>query len=103
MTQEEREIIANNCPHWNECTEPCKNCPTFKKMFKSCHRKKKDIPQTIIKAVEDANKKKQTTVPTVEVPTDLIDNIIKFCETQAIYDKLGRYGDFYYKLKTLRK
>ena len=34
MTQEEREIIANNCPHWNECPFPCENCPTFKKMFK---------------------------------------------------------------------
>lgn len=42
MTQEEREIIANNCPHWNECAYPCENCPTFKKMFKSCHKKKKN-------------------------------------------------------------
>lgn len=32
--QEEIEIIANNCPYWNECSYPCKNCPTFKKMFK---------------------------------------------------------------------
>lgn len=36
MTQEEREIIANNCLHWNECTYPCENCPIFKKMFKLC-------------------------------------------------------------------
>lgn len=33
MTQEEKEIIPNNCPLWNECSYPCKNCPTFKKMF----------------------------------------------------------------------
>ena len=55
------------------------------------------------KAVEDANKREQAVVPTMEVPTSIIDNIIKYCETEAIYDKLGRYGDFYYKLKNLRK
>lgn len=41
-------------------------------------------------------------VPTVEVSTELIDHIIRYCETQAIYDKLSGYGDFYYKLKKLR-
>lgn len=55
------------------------------------------------KTAEDANKREQAAVPTVEVPAYIIDNIIKYCETEAIYDKLGRYGDFYYKLKNLRK
>ena len=31
--QEEIEIISNNCPYWNECSYPCKNCPVCKKMF----------------------------------------------------------------------
>lgn len=35
MGGKKKEKIANNCPHWNEYTYPCKNCPTFKKMFKS--------------------------------------------------------------------
>ena len=34
----------------------------------------------------------------IEVDEKLIKNICNYCETQAIYDKLGRYGDFYYKL-----
>lgn len=54
-------------------------------------------------AKNEKDKNEQAAVPTVEVPTDVIDNIIKYCETQAVYDKLGRYGDFYYKLKNLRK
>ena len=52
--------------------------------------------------IEDTNEN-ENFVPAVEVSTELIDNIIKYCETQAIYDKLGPYGDFYYKLKQIRK
>jgi hypothetical protein len=37
----------------------------------------------------------------VSISKELIDHIIKYCEDQAIYDKLGKYGDFYYKLKRL--
>ena len=33
----------------------------------------------------------------IEVDEKLIKDICNYCETQAIYDKLGRYGDFYYK------
>ena len=29
----------------------------------------------------------------------LIKSIVKYCEDQEIYDKLGNYNDFYYKLK----
>lgn len=52
--------------------------------------------------IEETNENKNF-VPVVEVSTELIDNIIKYCEAQAIYDKLGPYGDFYYKLKQIRK
>ena len=37
----------------------------------------------------------------MEVNKSIIENICKYCEDQAIYDKLSKYGDFYYKLKTL--
>lgn len=52
--------------------------------------------------IEETNEN-ENFVPAVEVSTELIDNIIKYCEAQAIYDKLGPYGDFYYKLKQIRK
>lgn len=34
----------------------------------------------------------------IEVDEKLIKDICNYCETYAIYDKLSRYGDFYYKL-----
>jgi len=34
----------------------------------------------------------------IEVDKKLIKDICNYCERQAIYDKLSRYGDFYYKL-----
>ena len=34
----------------------------------------------------------------IEVDEKLIKDICYYCETQSIYNKLGRYGDFYYKL-----
>lgn len=34
----------------------------------------------------------------IDVDEKLIKDICHYCERQAIYDKLGRYGDFYYKL-----
>lgn len=40
---------------------------------------------------------------TVEIPVEVIVNILKYCEYNAIYDKLGNYGDFYYKLKKTLK
>ena len=35
----------------------------------------------------------------IETDEKLIKDICYYCEIQAIYDKLGRYGDFYYKFK----
>jgi hypothetical protein len=39
----------------------------------------------------------------IKVPVEVIENVIKYCESQAVSDKLGKYGDFYYKLKRLLK
>jgi len=39
----------------------------------------------------------------VVIDKSIIDNIIKYCEDKAVYDKLGQYGDFYYKLKSVTK
>lgn len=35
------------------------------------------------------------------IPKVIVENVIKYCENQAIYDKLSDYGDFYYKLKRI--
>lgn len=34
MTQEQREIIANSCIHYNDCHENCNSCSYFKSIFK---------------------------------------------------------------------
>ena len=33
------------------------------------------------------------------LPESIVNNILRFCEDKQVYDKLGAYGDFYYKLK----
>lgn len=38
---------------------------------------------------------------TIEVPINIIENIIHYCEFHQIYDKLTNFDDFYYKLKQL--
>jgi len=40
---------------------------------------------------------------TIEVPESILKNIIGYCEKRDITDKLGAYGDFYYKLKDMIK
>ena len=37
----------------------------------------------------------------VEIPLDIVQNILKFCVDNQLYDKLARYGDFYYKLQKI--
>ena len=39
----------------------------------------------------------------IEVPTIIIKKLLEYIEYLSCYDKLGRYGDFYYKLKQLIK
>lgn len=38
---------------------------------------------------------------TVEIPIELIEKVCKYCEDKQVYDKLGYYGDFYYKFKKI--
>lgn len=33
----------------------------------------------------------------------IVDNILRYCEDKQVYDKLGAYGDFYYKLKKAKQ
>ena len=40
-------------------------------------------------------------VDTVNVPSQVIEQVLKYCEDKQIYDKLFNYQDFYYKLKQL--
>lgn len=35
----------------------------------------------------------------VTVDQTIIENVIRYCEDKQVYDKLGAYGDFYYKLQ----
>lgn len=37
----------------------------------------------------------------IEVPKEVLEEVCAYCENNAIYDKLGEYGDFYYKIKKL--
>lgn len=39
----------------------------------------------------------------ITIPVSLAQDICDYCESNAIYDKLANYGDFYYKLKELIK
>jgi hypothetical protein len=39
----------------------------------------------------------------ITISRSLAESICKYCEDQAVYDKLGRYNDFYYKIKRLLK
>ena len=35
----------------------------------------------------------------ITISREMAEEICRYCEDQAVYDKLGSYGDFYYKLK----
>ena len=37
---------------------------------------------------------------TVEVSVETLRNILRYCESMQVYDKLGAYGDFYYKINS---
>lgn len=63
-----------------------------------------DLASTLNGSVEDLIRKITNPEPKVEtIPVDVkvIKDIIQYCEDKAIYDKLGYYGDFYYRLKNL--
>lgn len=63
-----------------------------------------DLASTLNGSVEDLIRKITNPEPKVEtIPVDVkvIKDILQYCEDKAIYDKLGYYGDFYYRLKNL--
>jgi len=63
-------------PVWIECLEPVvKNDSTI-----------------VIKKVKDSFVKD-------DLPIDIIESMIAYCEKNQIYDKLANHGDFYYKAK----
>lgn len=37
----------------------------------------------------------------VAIDRSILEDVCKYCENQAIYDKLGSHGDFYYKIKRI--
>jgi hypothetical protein len=42
-------------------------------------------------------------IPVVSIPLNVIKQILKYCEDNQIYDKLGTYQNFYYKLNQIRR
>lgn len=53
-----------------------------------------------IKALAEIREKINPNIE-VSVPKGILNDICRYCESMAIYDKLGQYGDFYYKIKKL--
>lgn len=47
--------------------------------------------------------KSMSTFNKEELPIQAIKDCLKYCENQQIYDKLSKYGDFYYKLNQFIK
>jgi hypothetical protein len=45
----------------------------------------------------------QLDIPVVSVPLPIIMQVLKYCEDNQIYDKLGTYQNFYYKLNQIRR
>lgn len=37
----------------------------------------------------------------ISVPVSILENVCRYCEYYAIYDKLTKFDDFYYKIKKL--
>ena len=63
--------------------------------------KKKSAMETI--ATLAKIKKELSPDREITIPVSLAQDICDYCESNAIYDKLANYGDFYYKLKELIK
>lgn len=81
-TKKEGKHYSINC---NALNHGITKCPIIYKVDK-------DNNIVIIDEINDKN-----------VPIQAIKNCLKYCEEQAIYDKLSKYGDFYYKLKSYIK
>lgn len=35
----------------------------------------------------------------ISIPRSILEDVCEYCECMGIYDDLGNYGDFYYKIK----
>lgn len=53
-----------------------------------------------IKALAELKEKLNPHVK-IEVPKEVLEDVCDYCEHNAIYDKLGDFGDFYYKIKKI--
>lgn len=63
------------------------------------------MEKTTIKDIESLVelRKKINANSEISVSREILENVCEYCENMAIYDKLGNYGDFYYKIKSLIK
>ena len=59
----------------------------------------------ILEAMEEYAQEvvKNLNTPDVSVPLPVIMQVLKYCEDNQIYDKLGTYQNFYYKLNQIRR
>jgi hypothetical protein len=56
------------------------------------------------KVVSDVQSKNgKLPIQNVSVPLPVIMQVLKYCEDNQIYDKLGTYQNFYYKLNQIRR
>ena len=56
------------------------------------------------KVVSDVQSKdSKLPIQNVSVPLPVIMQVLKYCEDNQIYDKLGTYQNFYYKLNQIRR
>ena len=58
-------------------------------------------PQLVNALIDTLNMNKEDKFGNIIVSETLIEAICGYCEVNAIYDKLYRYQDFYYKLKKI--
>lgn len=59
---------------------------------------------TCLDFIAGANwKEEQLKSSNVIVSLDIIKQVLKYCEDNQTYDKLGGYQDFYYKLNQIRR
>ena len=52
---------------------------------------------------QDLKREQTCTIQNVSVPLPVIKQVLKYCEDNQIYDKLGSYQNFYYKLNQIRR
>lgn len=58
-----------------------------------------DYPNRVFEKIAKIIPPKKKMYGEEEIPFEAISACLDYCEEKQIYDKLGNYGDFYYKLK----